>query len=88
MKLIIAGHEWPDQSLDGCCIRAGVKNGGGACLMTRAVLFEAQESDINGDFYPHAGTLNRSEYVAIAAARTDHKLRCDAMMSAIREMCG
>ena len=55
--------------------------------MTRAILFETTEADIGGMTYAHVGFLTRPDYEAISAARNERNLRCDAMMTAIREVC-
>ena len=85
MKRRIAGHEWNDDKIDSQCIH--LKSDESTCLMTRAALFEAKESDIQQTGYAHSSYLSRGEYEDVVAERNAYRKKCDAMMEALRQVC-
>lgn len=56
--------------------------------MTRGVLLQATEADVNSSGFAHSGILNSAEYAEIERERDKHAAWTDALMAAVHEISG
>lgn len=86
MRRLVAGHEFPDDSVDSYCTKT--KHNGEPCLASRSFLFQATPDDVGKVGYAHSMHLSLSEYNEITQARTVYEEHCEKVMSYVRMVSG
>lgn len=84
----VAGHAFTRAGLDARCCRMSSVDTTVQCQMTRGVLLQATEADVNSSGFAHSGILNSAEYAEIERERDKHAAWTDALMAAVHEISG
>lgn len=91
----VAGHAFDHNGLDARCCRADQNDKTLRCTMTRGVLFQAAEADIDkidpshggyANGFAHYGRLTRAEFEQIQTEIGRHEKWAEVLMNAVREV--